>query len=139
MLPLCLAEIDRSRPYLIGMLGQRHGWVPDQIAADLVEQIGWLPASAGKSVTELEIIHGVLHDPGAAQHAYFLADLTALLEARFPAGQEPSQQEHDAASGVVRGDEPSEDPLTLREQWFTAGPAESAESIAATVPVIRSD
>ena len=28
VLPICLAEIDRSRPYFIGMLGERFGWIP---------------------------------------------------------------------------------------------------------------
>ena len=28
VLPICLAEIDRSRPYFIGMLGERYGWIP---------------------------------------------------------------------------------------------------------------
>jgi hypothetical protein len=27
VLPLCLAEIERSRPYFIGLLGERYGWV----------------------------------------------------------------------------------------------------------------
>ena len=26
VLPICLAEIDRARPYFIGMLGDRYGW-----------------------------------------------------------------------------------------------------------------
>ncbi len=28
VLPICLAEIDRSWPYFLGLLGQRYGWVP---------------------------------------------------------------------------------------------------------------
>jgi len=31
VLPICLAEIQRCRPYFVGLLGQRYGWVPDQI------------------------------------------------------------------------------------------------------------
>jgi hypothetical protein len=27
-LPLCLAEIDNCRPYIISLLGERYGWVP---------------------------------------------------------------------------------------------------------------
>lgn len=27
VLPLCLAEIERSRPYFIGLLGERYGWI----------------------------------------------------------------------------------------------------------------
>jgi hypothetical protein len=28
VLPICLAEIDRCRPFFIGLLGERYGWVP---------------------------------------------------------------------------------------------------------------
>ncbi len=28
VLPICLAEIERSRPYFIGFLGERYGWIP---------------------------------------------------------------------------------------------------------------
>src|SRR3989442_8765103 len=31
VLPLCLAEISRCRPYFIGLLGERYGWILDQI------------------------------------------------------------------------------------------------------------
>src|SRR3954468_16057276 len=71
VLPICLAEIERTRPYFIGLIGERYGWVPDEIPAELAEQMGWLSTETGKSVTELEILHGVLNDPEAAGHAYF--------------------------------------------------------------------
>ena len=71
MLPICLAEIERTRPYFIGLLGQRYGWVPDEIPAALATELGWLSDDAGRSVTELEILHGVLNDPDAAGHAFF--------------------------------------------------------------------
>jgi tetratricopeptide (TPR) repeat protein len=71
VLPICLAEIDRCRPYFIGLLGQRYGWIPDTVDADLVRRIGWLSGAHGRSVTEMEIIHGVLADPAADRNAYF--------------------------------------------------------------------
>ena len=44
VLPICLAEIDRSRPYFIGMLGERYGWIPphEGYAPDLLERQPWL-------------------------------------------------------------------------------------------------
>jgi len=42
VLPICLAEIQRTRPYFIGMLGERYGWVPDEIPPALIEQEPWL-------------------------------------------------------------------------------------------------
>jgi nephrocystin-3 len=74
VLPICLAEIDRSRPFFVGLLGERYGWVPDKnrYPPELVEQRPWLAAYQGdKSVTELEILHGVLNDPSMAGRALF--------------------------------------------------------------------
>jgi hypothetical protein len=36
-LPLCLAEIDRCRPYFISLLGERYGWVPPRHSGSLRE------------------------------------------------------------------------------------------------------
>lgn len=71
VLPLCLAEIRRCRPYFIGLLGERYGWVPDDIPDELIEQEPWLAEHRERSITELEIIHGVLADPGMSDHAFF--------------------------------------------------------------------
>lgn len=80
VLAICLDEIDRTRPFFLGLLGQRYGWVPDAIPAALAERMGWLAAGAGRSVTELEILHGVLNDPEAAGHALFYLRDPAWLE-----------------------------------------------------------
>ncbi len=42
VLPLCFEEIDRCRPYFIGLLGERYGCVQDNIPEDLVESQPWL-------------------------------------------------------------------------------------------------
>jgi tetratricopeptide (TPR) repeat protein len=71
VLPLCLAEIERSRPYFIGLLGERYGWVPERISPDLLEDEPWLKEHQKHSVTELEILHGVLNSPAMADRALF--------------------------------------------------------------------
>ncbi|HUV04754.1 MAG TPA: tetratricopeptide repeat protein [Armatimonadota bacterium] len=71
VLPICLAEIQRCRPYFIGLLGERYGWVPEEIDPDLEEREKWLKEHHERSVTELEILHGVLRDPKMADHAFF--------------------------------------------------------------------
>ena len=71
VLPICLAEIHNCRPYFIGLLGERYGWVPDEVMPGLVEQEEWLGDFRDRSVTELEILHGVLNNPGMGQHAFF--------------------------------------------------------------------
>jgi hypothetical protein len=71
VLPICLAEIDRCRPYFIGLLGERYGWVPEEIDEDLARQQEWLLEHKEKSVTELEIVHGVLRNPAMRGLAFF--------------------------------------------------------------------
>ncbi len=73
VLPLCLAEIERSRPYFLGLLGERYGWIPDTIRPEVVEREPWLKEhlEGRTSVTELEILHGVLNDPAMKGLAFF--------------------------------------------------------------------
>ena len=74
VLPICLAEIDRARPYFMGFIGERYGWIPasDQYDPSILQEQPWLEEHrGGKSVTELEILHGVLNDPAMAGRAFF--------------------------------------------------------------------
>jgi nephrocystin-3 len=74
VLPICLAEIDRSRPFFVGLLGERYGYVPppDKYLPHVLESQPWLKKhQGGKSVTELEILHGVLNNPKMAGRALF--------------------------------------------------------------------
>jgi nephrocystin-3 len=73
-LPICLREIERSRPHFIGLVGERYGWTPpaDRYPEQLLAKQPWLAEHAGAtSVTELEILHGVLNHPGPASRARF--------------------------------------------------------------------
>lgn len=71
VLPICLEEIKHCRPYFIGLLGERYGWVPDKISPELIKSEPWLEKHRSKSVTELEILHGVLEDKDMEKHAFF--------------------------------------------------------------------
>jgi hypothetical protein len=54
VLPICLAEIDRARPFFVGMLDERYGWIPpaDAYALDLLQRQAWLEDHrGGRSVT----------------------------------------------------------------------------------------
>jgi len=69
VLKVCLEEINRSRPFLIGLVGDRYGWVPppERMRA-ATDEAGYQTDVEGKSVTALEIEYGVLAeaDPGNA-------------------------------------------------------------------------
>ena len=72
-LKLCLDEIRACRPFFIGLLGDRYGWTPgdDAFTPDLQEEQPWLVGLRGRSVTEMEIFHGVLNNPDMAGRAFF--------------------------------------------------------------------
>jgi hypothetical protein len=96
-LRICLQEIDRCRPsaavFFIGMLGERYGWIPppDFYPKDVLDDpdLGWVKdhvggkslcvwirrflglSPKGKSVTELEILHGVLRDAEMRDKSFF--------------------------------------------------------------------
>ena len=88
VLPICLAEIERCRPYFIGLLGERYGWVPSKIDPELIAREDWLEEHHGRSVTELEVLHGVLNNPGMADHAFFYFRDPAFIDSLPSAGQE---------------------------------------------------
>jgi tetratricopeptide (TPR) repeat protein len=80
VLPICLREIDKCRPYFIGLLGERYGWVPESIPDGLVEEQPWLAAHREKSVTELEILFGVLNNPAMADRTCFYFRAPAYVD-----------------------------------------------------------
>lgn len=71
VLSLCFAEIECCRPYFIGILADRYGWVPDN--TDAISKLcdHCAANSAGRSVTELEFEHGVLNHPSPKTRAFF--------------------------------------------------------------------
>lgn len=71
VLETCLEYIDRCRPFFIGILGERYGWTDWTPPTHPSTKMTWLEKEKGKSVTELEILYGVLHNPAMANHAFF--------------------------------------------------------------------
>ncbi len=77
VLKICLDEIDRCRPYFIGILGERYGWTPrlEDVRKDpeLLDEHPWIIPCIenGISVTEMEMLYGVLENPKMADHAFF--------------------------------------------------------------------
>jgi len=72
VLRVCLDEIRRSRPFFIGILGDRYGWVPPVSAAQAVaSEAGYREGVAGISVTALEMELGALADPAQRDFCRF--------------------------------------------------------------------
>lgn len=96
VLPICLEEIQRCRPFFIGILGERYGWTDYEVPAQMVAHEPWLSQYAGHSVTELEILHGVLNDAKMADNAFFyfrdpmyIATIPAIEKPNFIEGDLP--------------------------------------------------
>lgn len=68
---LCLQQIDACRPFFLGFLGERYGWTPTSFPATTLAQFPWLKFHPGKSLTDLEMVYGVLAVPGAARRVFF--------------------------------------------------------------------
>jgi len=94
-LKLCLDEIRSCRPYFIGLIGERYGWIPgnEAFTADLKEEQPWIVELNGKSVTELEILHGVLNNPEMAGRSFFY-----FRDPEYSKGRGPDFQAEDTVT-----------------------------------------
>lgn len=60
VLPICLNEIDKCRPYFIGIIGNRYGSILETVPYHISQSIPWLSGKEGHSITELEMLYAVL-------------------------------------------------------------------------------
>jgi len=73
VIDICLSQIDACRPFFLGILGERYGWVPDRVPERVTSnnKWAWVQAAMGKSITEFEVLYGVLNNPAMHGHALF--------------------------------------------------------------------
>lgn len=73
VLSVCLDEIDRCRPYMIVLLGERYGWIPEPETLREMEKTraGMNLKDLEKSVTALEIEYGALGNKEQLAHTLF--------------------------------------------------------------------
>ncbi|MBR3836724.1 MAG: DUF4062 domain-containing protein [Clostridia bacterium] len=78
VLPICLSEIDKCRPYFIGIIGNRYGSILETVPEHISRSIPWLRGKEGSSITELEMLYAVLDHGKNAQTTnsafYFRSD-----------------------------------------------------------------
>lgn len=105
VLPICLAEIQRSRPFFVGLLGDRYGWTPGRqhYASALLQVHPWLAEHAGGcSITELEILHGVLKNPAMAGRALFFFRRPSYGADRGPDFSSEKEDERDKLADLKK-------------------------------------
>lgn len=73
VLSVCLDEIDRCRPYMIVILGERYGWIPEEklISETIQSKKNFSLDELEKSVTALEIEYGALSSPEQLEKTLF--------------------------------------------------------------------
>eukprot|EP00741_Cyanophora_paradoxa_P020318 tig00021246_g19610.t1 len=111
VLELCLAEIDRCRPYFIAMLGNRYGWSHQQDHTDtLLQQTfdnaiaalgeggAWLDKYRDRSVTEIEIRHGLLIQPPRAGTAFTYVRDPAYADSLPPEKRQEFEPENSSSA-----------------------------------------
>ncbi|MDE6791530.1 MAG: tetratricopeptide repeat protein [Muribaculaceae bacterium] len=68
----CLQEIDNSRPYFIGIIGDRYGWIPTEeefmLNSELLDRFPMIDEYCRRkmSITEMEIRYGLLNSNNKA-------------------------------------------------------------------------
>ena len=73
VLSVCLDEIDKCKPYMVVMLGERYGWIPDsELLCSAAKRKNYELDELEKSVTALEIEYGALNDKTALNRCIFM-------------------------------------------------------------------
>ena len=81
---ICMDEIVRSRPFFIGLIGGRYGWVPEEgdgsITERLIMKYPWVEDCVARkmSITEMEMQFGVLDNPEHINAYFFQKDEIAV-------------------------------------------------------------
>ena len=84
VLAFCLEQIDESRPFFVGLLGHRYGWVPDNVPRQTLDEHPWLRQASEKSITEVEILYGALSSEVMRERSYFYFRAHEALETVSP-------------------------------------------------------
>lgn len=83
VLEVCLDEIDDCKPYMIVLIGERYGWIPEaQLIRSAAEMKG-IEVDDGISVTQFEIEYGALLSPESKGRVLFYfreLDKTGMTE-----------------------------------------------------------
>ncbi|MDD5189218.1 MAG: DUF4062 domain-containing protein, partial [Methanoregula sp.] len=117
-LNIVLKYIEKCRPYFIGMLGERYGWIDPDAPEKVKDDYPWVKEHVEKSITELEILHGVLRNPEMATHTFFyFRDKTYLESQKF----RDAVQEEDRAGYFVENAEAGRKLTDLKERIRKSG------------------
>ena len=88
VIEICMDEIRRTKPFFIGLLGGRYGWIPTEketgLNRHLTEKYPWITEylKSGCSITEIEMQYAVLAGTDDIDAFFFLREMESV-PARF--------------------------------------------------------
>lgn len=124
ILNVCFQEIDRSRPFFIGLLGHRYGWVPSASQIIRRQHEGY-HSNSPVSVTELEILYGALfNNEGLRRSVFCVRDRIAGLPDSLTEIYEESDVERQSNIERLR--------TNVRQRLVDAGQTDGLIEYAAT-------
>jgi tetratricopeptide (TPR) repeat protein len=87
---LCLSEIDNCRPYFLGILGERYGWIPEKVLTADYKAL----FHGQRSITEAEMLYGALSEKDTQEtKAFFcLRDKTLTQHIVGSIAEEPQNK-----------------------------------------------
>ncbi len=71
VLDVCLDEIDGCKPYMIVLIGERYGWIPEDVLIKQAAVLKGIEVPSDISVTQLEIEYGALLNPDSEGRVLF--------------------------------------------------------------------
>lgn len=87
VLASCIQEVDNSRPFFIGILGARYGWMPtieelDCNRPSIIENQEWLVSKLveSASITEIEMDYAVLRDKSIPYASFFIKSDAVVIQ-----------------------------------------------------------
>lgn len=99
VLQVCFDEIDAAKPFFLVFLGDRYGWIPEieLVQFALNQQRRVIHSFQEKSITELEILYGVLESDAPVECLFYFRSIDNLSEMRR---RSPEFYRTYAASGI---------------------------------------
>ena len=90
VLASCMEEVDNSRPFFVGILGSRYGWMPkieelDCSRPSITQNQEWLLSKLidSASITEIEMDYAVLRDRSIPHASFYIRDDNETLAPEF--------------------------------------------------------
>lgn len=94
VLDVCFDEIDNCRPYMVVLLGNRYGWIPDSktYTAIVENRFTFVDDMIEKSITELEIKYGALSKGQLSKVFFYFRNFEGDIPEEYKCENEESEK-----------------------------------------------